>query len=99
MLSEDIEAKYPVEYRCWHAAPFSARPPGGEDILTLAARVLSAIDEIIAGYPDQSVAVVAHELTIAVVVCRSMGLGLENLRKLIPETGTWCQVTATGSLT
>ncbi len=98
MLSADIEMENPDEYRRWHTAPLSVRPPGGEDIMALTARVLAAINEIIARYPDESVLVVAHELPIAVVVCRSMGLGLENLRDLIPETGTWRQVTITGVL-
>jgi broad specificity phosphatase PhoE len=98
MLSTDIESRYPDEYRCWQIAPLTARPPGGEDIPTLAARVLAAINEIIARYPDQSVAVVAHELPIAVIVCRSMGLGLDRLRDLVPQTGAWRQVTVTGVL-
>ena len=98
MLSTEIEDKYPDEFRRWHTAPLSVRPPGGEDIPTLAARVLAAINEIIVRYPDQSVAVVAHEFPITVIVSRSMGLGLENLRDQIQGTGTWRQVTVSGAL-
>lgn len=98
MLSSDIQTQYPDEFQRWHSSPLSARPPGGEDILTLAARVLEAVNEIIARHPDQRVGVVAHELPIAVIVCRSMDLPLEHLRDMIPRTGAWSEVIVSGVL-
>ncbi len=92
MLSSEIQIQYPDEFQLWHSSPLSVHPPGGEDIQTLATRVMEAVNEIIARHPDQRVGVVAHELPIAAIVCRSMGLSLEHLRDLIPRTGTWCEV-------
>lgn len=98
MLSTDIAAQYPDEFRRWHAAPLAARPPGGEDIPSLAARVLQAVNEILARYPDQRVGIVAHELPIAVIVCRARGLDLRHLRDMIPQTGAWREVIVAGVL-
>lgn len=98
MLSTDIQAKYPDEFRRWHALPLAVHPPGGEDIPALAARVLPAVNEIIMRYPDQRVGIVAHELPIAVIVCRAMGSGLERLREMIPRTGAWQEVVVPGAL-
>jgi broad specificity phosphatase PhoE len=91
-LSGEIEAQYPQEFRRWHDSPVSVQPPGGESIPALAARVLEAINEIATRHSGQRVGVVSHELPIAVVRCRSAGLGLEHLRRLIPETGTWQEI-------
>jgi broad specificity phosphatase PhoE len=98
MLSTDIQAQYPDAFRRWHESPLSVRPPDGEDIDALAARVLQAVNEIIARHPNRRVVVVAHEFPIAIVLCRSMGLSLEHLREMIPATGTWREVTLTGVL-
>jgi broad specificity phosphatase PhoE len=59
---------------------------------------LEAINAIMARHPKQRVGIVAHELPIAVVLCRSAGLGLENLRDMIPRTGTWSEVVLEGAL-
>jgi len=98
MLSTEIEAQYPAEFRRWHEAPLSVHPPGGEDIPALAARVLEAINAIIARHPAQRIGVVSHELPIAVVLCRSAGLGLEHLRRLMPPNGAWYEVVLEGAL-
>jgi broad specificity phosphatase PhoE len=98
MLSADILAQYPAEFRRWHESPLAAHPPDGEDIPTLAARVLEAINAIMARHPKQRVGIVAHELPIAVVLCRSAGLGLANLRDMIPRTGAWSEVVLEGAL-
>ncbi len=98
MLSAEIEAQYPLEFRLWHDAPLAAQPPGGESIPTLARRVLEAINEIAVRYPDQRIGVVTHELPIAVLRCRTAGLGLEHLRSMIPDTGTWLEIAFQPSL-
>jgi broad specificity phosphatase PhoE len=98
MLSADIEAQYPDEFRRWHASPLTAHPPDGEDVPALAARVLEAVNEIIARHPKRRVGVVAHELPIAIVLCRSAGLELEHLRDMVPENGAWSEVVLEGAL-
>jgi broad specificity phosphatase PhoE len=98
MLSADIEAQYPDEFRRWHTSPLTAHPPDGEDIPALATRVLATVNEIIARHPKRRVGIVAHELPIAIVLCRSAGLGLEHLRDMVPESGAWSEVVLEGAL-
>jgi broad specificity phosphatase PhoE len=98
MLTDDIQAQYPEEFRQWHHEPLAVQPPDGETVHALAARVLEAINEIIARYPKRRVGIVAHELPIAIVLCRSAGLGLEHLRDMIPENGAWSEVVLEGAL-
>jgi broad specificity phosphatase PhoE len=98
MLSADIQAQYPDEFRRWHESPLTAHPPDGEDVPALAARVLEAINAIIARHPKRRVGIVAHELPIAIVLCRSAGLGLERLRDMIPKNGAWSEVVLEGAI-
>jgi len=98
MLSADIEAQYPDEFRRWHTSPLTAHPPDGEDVPALAVRVLETVNKIIARHPKRRVGIVAHELPIAIVLCRSAGLGLEHLRDMIPENGAWSEVVLEGAL-
>ncbi len=93
VLSLDIQAQYPREFQQWYVSPLSIRPPGGEDIPTLAKRVLPVINEIIVRHPGASVGIIAHELPIAVVLCRSAGLPLARIRSMTLQPGTWKQVT------
>ena len=99
ILSTDIQAQYPHEFREWHTTPLTVRPPGGEDIQALATRVLNGVNEIIARHPSECVGVVAHEFPIAVVLCRAAGLELARIRELIPVTGSWTQTECDGELT
>jgi broad specificity phosphatase PhoE len=96
MLSADIETQYPEEFRLWHTSPLTTRPPDGEDLHTLAVRVLEAISEIALRHPRLRVGVVAHELPIAVVLAHVRRVDLAQLRDLIPATGAWEEATWEG---
>lgn len=93
MLSTDIEAQYPEEFARWHKSPLIAQPPDGEDLHTLADRVLEAISEIARRHPGKRIGIVAHEMPIAVVLAHVQNVDLAQLRSLIPATGAWQEVT------
>jgi broad specificity phosphatase PhoE len=99
MLADEIEERYLEAYLRWHESPLTVRPPGGEDIQTLANRVLECANEILGRHPEQRVGLVSHELPIAVIMCRSLGLDLNHFREFIPRTGTWHEVLLEGMLT
>jgi broad specificity phosphatase PhoE len=92
MLADEIEAQYPKKFHRWRTEPLTVRPPEGETVTELAARVLEAIAEISHRFPDGRVGVVAHELPIAVVVSRAQGVDVARLREFIPGTGSWREV-------
>jgi broad specificity phosphatase PhoE len=96
MLSADIKAQYPDEFRGWHESPLTTRPPDGEDIHTLAGRVLEAVSEIASRHPGGRVGIIAHELPIAVTLAHVRGVDLAQLRDLIPGTGAWQEVSWAG---
>ncbi|HLF25026.1 MAG TPA: histidine phosphatase family protein [Anaerolineae bacterium] len=89
LYSDDIRARWPGEMQLWLDMPLAARPPNGESIQELAARVLAAVDELAARYPDRRVGLVAHELPIAVIVTHAAGVPLARLRQHIPANAAW----------
>jgi broad specificity phosphatase PhoE len=71
---EDVERKYAAEYAAWDADPFMAPPPGGESGLSVLARALPALRQIVVDHPDQTVLVVSHKATNRLLLCSLMGI-------------------------
>jgi len=85
MLSEDIEAKYPQELTERAQSPFHTRAPNGEAPSEVADRVLTAISEICNYYSDGPVLIVAHGVSLAVIICHSQGIPMKNVYQHIPD--------------
>jgi probable phosphoglycerate mutase len=92
LYSDDIRARWPAELKQWIEAPLSIQPPHGETIRELAHRVLAAMRDVAARYADRQVALVAHELPIAVIVTHAAGIPLEQLRAHMPPNAAWREV-------
>lgn len=95
LYTDEIERRWPREKQQWHDAPLSARPPNGETIEELAARVSAAADDIARQYANRTVGIVAHELPIAVIITRTAGIPLARLRDHVPANAAWREVTWT----
>jgi broad specificity phosphatase PhoE len=92
LYSDEIRARWPEEMRLWLESPLASRPPHGESIRELAARVLAAVAEVAAHYPSQRVGIVAHELPIAIITTHVARIPLESLREHIPPNAAWREV-------
>lgn len=92
LYTDEIERRWPREKQLWHTSPLAVRPPNGETIEELAARVIAAADAIARQYADQTVGVVAHELPIAVIVTRALGRPLAQLRDYVPANAAWREI-------
>jgi broad specificity phosphatase PhoE len=84
MLSEKIEAKYPHEMAERLRNPFYTHAPNGEAPSEVADRVLTAISEICNKYSGGSVLIVAHGVSLAVIICHSEGFSMEDVYQHIP---------------
>lgn len=92
LYTDEIERRWPHDKQQWHDAPLSVRPPHGETIEELAARVITAADAIARRYANRTVGIVAHELPIAVIITRTAGLPLARLRDHVPANAAWREV-------
>lgn len=85
MLSDEIEAQYPQELAERARNPFQARTPQGESPAEVAERVIAAVNEIAVKYQDKSVFIVAHGISLAVIICQVQGIPLDKVYEYIPE--------------
>ncbi len=85
MLAEEIKAKYPKELEERARDPFHTRAPDGESPREVAERVLTAVDEIAGRHPNGNILIVAHGLSLAVILCHAQGLPMDQVYEHIPE--------------
>lgn len=85
MLVADIQTRYPVEWEARQQDRLHARPPGGESVQDVAARLWPAVDELAARHPHDTLILVSHGLALATILCRAQGLPLVCARDLIPD--------------
>lgn len=85
MPSEEIEAKYPQELAERARNPFNTRAPDGESPREVAGRVLSVVNEIASKHPNESILIVAHGISLAVIICHSEGFPTEDVYQHIPD--------------
>lgn len=66
--ADEIEAKYPIEWQRWLAAPFDYTPPDAEPYKQHEERILSGFSQMTDNYLDKNVALVTHLGTIRVIL-------------------------------
>lgn len=84
MLFQDIRTQDAELWAARNENPLYARPPGGESIYDLAARVWPAVDAIAARYAPGPVLIVSHGLVLATLFCRAHGIPLTEVFENIP---------------
>ena len=61
----------------WNTQRSLARPPGGESMLEVQARVMGAMADLRARHPDAAVAVVSHSDVVKLIVAYHLGLPID----------------------
>ena len=85
-LAEEMEQKYPALFRNWTESPHTMHFPGGEGLDDVRARLVVALDRVVARHPDQTVALVSHTVANRVLLCAVLGLGNDHFWRLAQET-------------
>jgi len=73
-IHKDVEQKFAEEYQAWSADPLGYAPPGGETGLSVLARSLPAITQIVRDHPGKTVLVVSHTATNRLLICGLAGI-------------------------
>lgn len=87
MALADLERAQPGAWARWYAAPGAARPPGGESLDDLAARVLPRLRYWAEQHVGAAVALVTHGWVIRVAVLHVLGLSNDHAPRLDVRTG------------
>lgn len=77
----------PAVAKAFELDPVRDHFPGGENPVDAADRVREVFDEIGRRHPGQNVLAVAHNTLIRLLVCRVLGLRLNDYRRLLPALG------------
>lgn len=83
-----MRERFPVELDSFLRAPATHPLPGGEPGEKAVTRALDALADTISGVPDDArLAVVAHTTIIRLILCRTLGLPLDDYRRRFPSLG------------
>jgi broad specificity phosphatase PhoE len=83
---KEVEQLYPEEYERWETDPFSFAPEGGETGLSVTARALPAVLDIVLQHKGQHVVVVSHKATIRLLLSSLLGFDPRNYRDRLDQS-------------
>lgn len=81
---DEIAARYPQLWAGRQHDALHTRPPGGETLSEVAARVWAAADDIARLHPGGRVLIVSHGLALATLLVRARGVPLERAYDYVP---------------
>ena len=86
MTRSEVESRYAEEYAAWEADPFTFAPQGGEAGISVMARALPALREIVVGHQGKKVVVVSHKATIRLVISSFLGIDERGYRDRLDQS-------------
>jgi len=84
---DELEAREPGAFAAWARQPAQSRPPGGESLEDLAARVRPRLGHWRARFAGSDLVLVVHGWVVRVVLCEVLGLDLDRATRLDVRTG------------
>jgi broad specificity phosphatase PhoE len=71
---QEAAAKYSDLYSKWMESPHEVKFPGGEGLAEVRERAASAVDEMIARYPKETIVLVSHKVVCQILILSLLGL-------------------------
>lgn len=81
----DVSASFQEEYALWENDPFTFAPEGGESGLSVMARALPALRDIVVAHAGGTVLVVSHKATIRLLLCSVLGIDARGYRDRLDQ--------------
>lgn len=81
----EVEEKFGDEYAAWEADPFTFAPEGGESGLSVLARALPLIREIVLAHEGKNVLVVSHKATLRLLISSLLGFDARGYRDRLDQ--------------
>lgn len=81
----EVEQKFGGEYAAWEADPFTFAPEGGESGLSVLARALPIIREIVVAHEGKNVLVVSHKATLRLLISSLLGFDARGYRDRLDQ--------------
>jgi broad specificity phosphatase PhoE len=81
----EVETRFAAEYSSWEADPFTFAPEGGESGISVLARALPVIREIVVKHQDENVLVVSHKATLRLILSSLLGFDARGYRDRLDQ--------------
>jgi broad specificity phosphatase PhoE len=85
LTRKEVEEQFSGEYASWEEDPFTYAPQGGESGVTVLARVLPTIRDIVTAHAGQRVLVVSHKATIRLLLSSLLGIDARGYRDRLDQ--------------
>jgi probable phosphoglycerate mutase len=82
----EAEERYSKEMTAWEEDPFTFAPEGGESGVSVLARALPAIREIVERHQGRQVLVVSHKATLRLILCSLLGIDAKGYRDRLDQS-------------
>jgi len=85
MSRKEVEGQFPEEYAAWEADPFTFAPEGGESGISVLARALPVIREVVVNHKDKNIMVVSHKATLRIIISSLLGFDVRGYRDRLDQ--------------
>jgi len=82
---QEVETRFSEEYATWESDPFSFAPEGGESGISVLARALPVIRDIVVKHKDETLVVVSHKATLRLIISSLLGFDARGYRDRIDQ--------------
>lgn len=82
----EVERLYPEEYARWEGDPFSFAPEGGESGLSVTARALPALLDVVGAHPGEQILIASHKATIRLLISSLLGFDARTYRDRLDQS-------------
>lgn len=82
---EEVSGSFSEEYEAWESDPFTFAPSGGETGLSVMARALPVVRELVLRHAGSTVLVVSHKATIRLLLCSVLGIDARGYRDRLDQ--------------
>jgi len=87
LTAEEIKQRYPEEYKAWRLDLLNYRPPGGECLLDVQARILPEYQRLVSAHAGREIAMLLHGGVNRVILADALGLPPLNLFRIDQSFG------------
>lgn len=87
LTAEEIKSLYPGEYEAWRADLLSYRPPRGECLFDVHARIIPALHRILSSHPKEMIAMLLHGGVNRIILSDALGLPIRNMFRIDQSFG------------
>ncbi len=85
LTRKEVESRYADEYAAWEADPFTFAPEGGESGISVLARALPVVRDIVLKHKDENVAVISHKATLRLILSSLLGFDVRGYRDRLDQ--------------